>query len=127
MDKEKNSILVNFTNHPSGFWEKAQREEALKYGEIVDVPFPHVNEFADTQEISRLSQKYIEKIVEMKPAAVVCQGEFCLSYQVIKQLKERNIKVMAACSKREAFETKIEDGSIVKTAVFRFVQFREYT
>ena len=122
----KKTIVINFTNHPSEFWDVTQKEAALKYGEIVDVPFPQVDATADSQAIIQLAQEYIEKIVAMKPSMVVCQGEFCLTYYVVKQLKENSIKVMAACSKRETYEIQNDDGSVVKTAVFKFVQFRDY-
>lgn len=127
MFEDKNSIVINFTNHPSEFWDITQKEAALKYGEIVDIPFPHVDENANSEEVVQLAQEYIDKIIEMKPTMVVCQGEFCLTYHVIKQLKKNNIKVMAACSKRETYEIQNVDGSVVKTAVFKFVRFREYT
>ena len=126
MFENKKSIVINFTNHPSKLWDAAQKEAASKYGEIVDVPFPQVNENANSEEVIQLAQKYVDKIIEMNPAMVVCQGEFCLTYYVVKQLKENSIKVMAACSKRETYEIQNDDGSVVKTAVFKFVQFREY-
>ena len=126
MFENKKSIVINFTNHPSKLWDAAQKEAASKYGEIVDVPFPQVDENANSEEVIQLAQKYVDKIIEMNPAMVVCQGEFCLTYYVINQLKKNNIKVMAACSKRETHEIQKDDGSVVKIAVFKFVQFREY-
>ena len=126
MFENKKSIVINFTNHPSKLWDAAQKEAASKYGEIVDVPFPQVDENANSEEVIQLAQKYVDKIIEMNPAMVVCQGEFCLTYYVINQLKKNNIKVMAACSKRETHEIQKDDGSVVKIAIFRFVQLREY-
>lgn len=126
MFENKKSIVINFTNHPSKLWDAAQKEAASKYGEIVDVPFPQVDENANSEEVIQLAQKYVDKIIEMNPAMVVCQGEFCLTYYVINQLKKNNIKVMAACSKRETHEIQKDDGSVLKIAIFRFVQLREY-
>lgn len=58
--------------------------------------------------------------------AVMCQGEFTLSYAIIKRLKERGICAVAACSRREAEEILQEDGSTRKKVVFHFEGFREY-
>ena len=41
-------------------------------------------------------------------------------------LKECGIKTIAACSRREVKESTGEKGTIHKTAVSRFVRFREY-
>ena len=68
-----------------------------------------------------MAQDYVGRIEKMKPAAVLCQGEFSLAYQVISKLKERHIPVFVACSERCA---KIEGRE--KKAVFVFKQFREY-
>ena len=35
-------MFLNFSNHPSDRWNKAQRQAAERYGEIRDVPFPDV-------------------------------------------------------------------------------------
>ena len=47
-----------------------------------------------------MAQDYVGRIEKMKPAAVLCQGEFSLAYQVISKLKERHIPVFVACSER---------------------------
>lgn len=122
----ENKVFINFTNHPSGNWDEKQIKEASVYGEIVDVPFPKVPPTVSKEEILALAESYVSKITQYAPAAVLCQGEFCLAYQVIRLLMEQNIKVLAACSDRETIEWKREDGSMQKEVVFRFVQFREY-
>ena len=121
--------LINFSNHPSANWSKAQYDtakEMLHGGEILDIPFPNVSPNMSENEIRILAQTYISKIMSENPSIVMCQGEFNLSYQVITELKTREIKVVAACSERDTVEMTLPDGSHKKEAIFKFVRFREY-
>lgn len=113
--------FVNFTNHPSDKWEPEQRQDALKYGEIVDLPFPEVEAEADEVVINEMAVSYVQKILELQPGAVLCQGEFCLVFQVVTMLKAHGITVLAACSKRE-----VEEYGNKKEVTFKFVRFRKY-
>lgn len=115
------NFFVNFTNHPSSKWEKKQRDCAVKYGEIVDIPFPPVDPMADRNEIALMAETYVDKIMEYAPAAVLCQGEVCLAYRIITALKSKNVVVLAACSNRNT----IDKGN-QKLVTFTFEQFREY-
>jgi hypothetical protein len=63
--------------------------------------------------------------MQYKPQFVLCQGEFCMAYHVIRILKENDIPVGAACSERRTTETATESGT-QKTVLFQFVQYREY-
>ena len=119
-------LCVNFSNHPSDNWSKEQISEALKYGEIIDMPFPDVDPELDSDEISRLACEYTEKILEYDPAAVMCQGEMTLCFKVVETLKSKGILVLAACSTREVSCDTLPDGSVLKTQKFRFVRFRSY-
>lgn len=114
-------IFVNFTNHSSDTWEERQLEEARKYGEIVDLPFPGVYSNADEQDIKQLGEKYCEEILKWKPAAVLCQGEFSLAFFIVARLRTKGIKVLTACSERRV----VQRGN-VKSSVFEFAGFREY-
>jgi len=125
-DNQVNKVFINFSNHPSANWSKEQVTEALKYGEIIDIPFPEVDPELDPDGISRLACEYVEKILVHKPAAVMCQGEMTLSFKVVEMLKSKGILVLAACSAREVSSETLEDGSVVKTHKFRFVRFRSY-
>lgn len=71
-------------------------------------------------------QKHIRPILlkTQHHDAVVCQGEFTAFSTVFILCQSCGIEVMVACSKRETVETVGEDGSTVKKAVFRHVQFR---
>ena len=118
-------MFVNFTNHPSEKWDRDQLNVASEYGEIVDIPFPEVDPAAGEDEIERLAEVCVDKITEMKPDCVLCQGEFCLTYKVVSILKERGVKVVAACSKRAAIENEV-GGKNVRVSYFQFVQFRPF-
>lgn len=120
------SIFINFSNHPSENWEDIQKKQALRYGNILDVPFPNVEENLTEQEVKNLAEKYIEEILNRHPAAVMVQGEFTLTFYVVSKLLERGIKCFAACTKRLTEEEKMPDGSIVKKSRFHFEGFREY-
>lgn len=113
--------FVNFTNHPSDKWEPEQSQSALEYGEIVDLPFPEVEAEADEVQISDMAASYVQQILDLKPCAVLCQGEFCLAFQVVSILKSQGITVLAACSKREV---KVYGNK--KEVTFKFIRFRKY-
>lgn len=118
----RKKIFVNFTSYPSDKWNDRQRWAAECYGKIVDIPFPHVDPFMDEYYVDCLTEYYLRKILELKPSAVLCQGEFCLMYQLVYCLKERNIVVLAACGNRPAEEW---DGT-KEMSSFRFSRFRKY-
>lgn len=114
--------FVNFSNHPSEKWSKEQMDAALQLGkEIADIPFPAVSPEASEEEIMELAKQLADKILKQYPTAVMCMGEFNLSYQVIKILKEHGIRVVAACTERNMRE---ENGERIYR--FCFVKFREY-
>lgn len=94
-------------------------------GEILDIPFPSVPASANEQEVELIADQYTKLILEKTPSAVLCQGEFSLSYLVVTKLKEKGIKVISACSERNTKEIHI-DGIVKKEVVFKFERFREY-
>ncbi len=118
-------MFINFSNHTSEKWNEEQLQAARVYGEIVDISFPQVPAEATSHEVTLMSQHSAQQIIDMKPDCVLCQGEFCLAYEVIRLLKATGIKVVAACSERDTVE--IYGGSTVrKVSNFKFKQFREY-
>lgn len=119
-------MFINCSNHKSPDWTPEQKRAAEVWGEIVDFPFPAVDANADEQEIVALADRISEEIVNMKPAAVMCQGEFTLTYALIKNLSKQRIPVVAACSERRTIETKLENGETEKVSRFEFVRFRRY-
>ncbi len=118
---QEERIFVNFTNHPSKHWEEAELFAAQKYGTIVDVLFPAVDPDGNENYIAWLASEYTKKIMHLQPRAVLCQGEFCLAYSIVSNLKQEKITVLSACSERIVIEEKQK-----KQVIFRFRQFREY-
>ena len=119
-------MFINFSNHPYSQWSLAQKQAASEYGEIVDMPFPAVPPEAGPDYIQAMSNEYTEKILNMNPSIVMCQGEFTLAFAVITSLISHGIPVVAACSERRVSAI-IMDKVTNKNATFEFVRFREYT
>ena len=119
-------IFVNHTNHPSANWSCEQTTAAKVYGEIVDVPFPTVEAEAGTEKIRELVSSNLEKILALKPSSVLCQGEFTYTFAMVERLKNFDVTVVAATTKRESHEEILPDGSSKNISTFRFVRFREY-
>lgn len=119
-------IFINFSNHPSKNWGEKQISESERYGSIVDVPFPNVSAEADEAEVRALAQQVADRIIKMSPAAVMCQGEFTLTFAVVRRLQEAGITALSACSRRRVTETRMADGTAKKEAIFEFVRYREY-
>lgn len=118
--------FINFSNHASSKWNQNQIEEALKWGEIVDVPFPMLKADLTEDEIVNIGDEYVEKILACEPSVVMCQGEFTLTYYVVNQLIKRGITCVSACSERVSVEKMQEDGTVRKESFFNFVGFRKY-
>lgn len=118
-------VFINLSNHPSRNWNLEQQAEAEKFGEIVDYQFPAVSPYSTETEINEMAEKIVSEISEMKPAAVMCQGEYTLCFALVIKLKAKGIKVVASCSDRVTVEEQ-KGNDTVKTAVFKFIRFREY-
>lgn len=125
--KTGNNVFINFSNHPSSNWsEKQKKAVSDQYNaQIIDISFPPVSASADEEEISTMAKECVESICKHNPKAVMCQGEFGLTYQVITLLKQKGIRTVYSCSERKTIEKKTDSGS-VKTSEFCFVRFREY-
>lgn len=118
--------FVNFSNHPSLDWGLEQREAAERYGTIIDVPFPVVSGEADENTVSGLVRQYAEKILEYKPAAVMCQGEYTLVYGVVTFLRSKGILCLSACSERVVLKTEQNGDTSRKETEYHFVRFRQF-
>ncbi len=123
------STFINFSNHPSVNWDEKQLEAAYNLNgskNIVDISFPEISPYWDEKQLKIIADEYIKKILEYHPQAVMCQGEFGMTYLVAEALMRRGIKVVFACSERDVIEIKNADGSSTKKSIFRFVRFREF-
>jgi hypothetical protein len=119
-------VFVNCTNHPSQKWSKEQYAAASKMGRVVDVPFPNVDPHARMEDVQKQANDVVEKILLEKPTAVLCQGEFSLTYAILTKLREMRIDTYAVCSERNVVEDTDEQGNTIKKTVFAFAGFRKY-
>lgn len=119
-------MLLNFTNHPSKIWSEKQKDAAKLFGEIVDMPFPHIDESADENYISKLADEYLQKILliaERENVVVHLMGEQTFVYSLVKRLKNRNINCVASTTKRIV---KLDSSGQKKEVIFQFERFRYY-
>ena len=119
-------IFLNHTNHPSDKWNSEQVSAAKIFGEIVDLPFPNIPPQFDSDDIKKIVAENLQEILKISPAAVLCQGEFNYTFEMVTELKKNNIPVFAATSERIVSTLTDEDGSIKRISTFRFVRFRNY-
>lgn len=119
------AYLINFSNHPSEYWRQNQLDAASKYGEIMDIPFPVVNPEACYDDIQKIAEQYVEKILsiaECHHITVHVMGEMTLTFLVVSMLKEKGIECIASTTDRNA--EFISDNK--KISDFQFVRFRKY-
>ena len=119
-------MFINFSDHPSCDWSNEQKNAAMKYGEIIDIPFPEVLPEADEEQIDSLAEEYADRMIAMRPAAVMCQGEYSVTFNVALRLIGAGITVLSACTEKCVIS--IREGVNVKSeALFSFVRFRRYS
>lgn len=127
-------MFINVSNHPHALWSAEQTEAARRCGQLVTLPFPEIDPAADTHEIREIAQEFHGTVCHiaqdagepLEQVTVMVSGEFTCTYHLVTLLKQSGIRVVAACSRRDVLEQVQPDGSVVKKARFRFVQFREY-
>lgn len=118
-------MFINLTNHPSSGWSKEQLEAALEYGEIVDLPFPDIDEQATETEIKKLADEYVSAIKckgNANNLTVHIMGEMTFTYAMVSRLKALGITCIASTTER--LVKMMPDGK--KISEFKFIQFREY-
>ena len=116
-------MLVNLSNHPSGFWSEEQLAAARQFGDIVDVPFPNIDPSSSSATVHSIADKAADDITAMAEDIVVhVMGEMTFTFMVVTRLKEMGIKCIASTTERKT--TYNDDGT--KLSEFSFVKFREY-
>lgn len=121
-------MFINFSNHPSSFWSEHQKEEASRYGQITDLPFPVVSPKADEITIDAMAEEYIKRIRHISypslpsDTTVHVMGEMTLCYRVVTKLYQLGYTCVASTTERISQE--FPNGK--KTSLFTFVQFRKY-
>lgn len=119
-------MLLNLTNHNSTYWSEKQKEAAQSYGEIVDVPFPQIDESADEIYISNLADEYLHRILkltECQNVTVHLMGEQTFVYALLKRLRKNDIECVASTTKRIV---NTDSSGQKKEVVFQFERFRRY-
>jgi len=129
-------VLVNCSNHPFSKWSEDQ-----KYGwdVIIDIPFPEVNPYLDTNDT-----KYQNILINLKGAIIkafinastsvgddfleylMLQGEFSICYKLFKIIKEEypEITFVVPTTERVVEEVTKPDGTTEKKTTFKFVRWR---
>lgn len=116
-------MLLNFTNHPTTQWSNRQLEVAKEvYGNVEDLPFPHVDPNLDEMAVDTLSNEYLNIIQKRKPKAVHIMGELTFCMSMIKKLQHAGISCIASTTHRSTVD--LPDGT--KQVKFEFVRFRDY-
>lgn len=118
--------FINCSNHPSEFWGDEQLHFAKNIGKVIDLPFPKVPGAADEDQVDRIAEQAVKRIVSLHPDVVMCQGEYTVTFRIVTMLKALGVRVVSACSERDVQQTINEDGEIIKEVKFHFVQFRNY-
>ena len=124
----KKNIFVNLSNHPSHKWCREQKEAVDKIvpsARIVDYHFPSVDSMLSETQILKMAEQLAGEIAALDPSAVMCQGEFGLTFCLVTMLKKMGIKTVYGCSERKATEIQTKNGT-EKVSTFIFVKFREY-
>lgn len=118
-------LFINFSNHPSRYWDNKQIEASHNYGDMIDMPFPQIVPNATDKELQKLTEKYVQRILSLaapKTITVHIMGEMTFTYMVVTKLKELGIKCVASTTERKV--TINADGT--KHSEFSFVRFRDY-
>lgn len=119
-------MLINLTNHPSTQWSERQLEAAKSYGDIIDIPFPTIDEMADEAYIDALADEYLQKILASttdKDVTVHLMGELTFTFALLKRLQGHGIPCIASTSKRIVKE---ETAGRKGEVIFQFERFRRY-
>ena len=123
--------FVNISNHPSVKWDEAQRAAVQALEDdltIVDVQFPNVDPKAMSFRIEEQAEKLLAAVIadHGKDALIHIMGETGFVFAFVTAAKARDIWCAYSTTERIAVETKNADGTVTKTAVFKFVQFRSF-
>ena len=60
-------MFINISNHPLETWKGKQLEEAQKFGEFHEIPFPYIEPEWDSEKLSSLAKEYVEKVHLLLP------------------------------------------------------------
>ncbi len=114
-------VFANISNHPSSEWSEEQRRVALAYADrIEDVPFPAVPPTVSQRKFDKLLKETLHQVPLATTHAMV-QGEFTLTFALVKSLQHKKIACYAATGDRDT-----ETSGNAKLSRFDFAGFREF-
>lgn len=122
------TLFVNYSNHPSSQWPNKQKTAAHTFGQIIDMKFPIVDEFADEDTIIQTVNEQIELIKKETNnndpsfTTIHIMGEMTFTYAMVNALTKLGYTCVASTTKRIVED--LPDGT--KKATFAFARFREY-
>ena len=122
------TLFVNYSNHPSSKWPDNQKTTAQQFGQIIDIGFPIVDEFADEDMIIQKVNEQIELIKketnnnDPSSTTIHIMGEMTFTYAMVNALSKLGYTCVASTTKRIVED--LPDGT--KKTTFAFARFREY-
>lgn len=119
-------IFINLSNHPSSQWSETQLAAARKIGKITDIQFPAIDPDDSPEKIRKTAEGIFKFLRALGKPVVMVQGEFTLTYQLVRMLQDAGIRAVVSCSRRVSEEYVDEKGATVKVSSFRFEGFRDY-
>ncbi len=118
----RGTCFVNFSNHSTEKWGNAQIRAACDLAKrIIDIEFPAVPPDADEKTIGILAKEFVARVPPETTHALV-QGEFTLTFELVRLLQARGITCLAATTARNVEE----EANGRKISSFTFVRFRAY-
>ena len=119
-------MFINISNHPLEKWKGKQLEEAQKYGELHEIPFPYIEPEWDSEKLSSLAIEYVEKVRALLPIPNVCSvihlvGEPVFVFKLTRLLLAEGYAVVASTTHR-----RVEENGNEKIVFFDFIRFRSY-
>ncbi|MCK9521800.1 MAG: CRISPR-associated protein [Proteobacteria bacterium] len=122
--------FFNLTNHPFATWSAAQQQAAvaLGHGALVELPqgVPLVDPLLDASAVVQQAETLAAQVVAAGAKGAAVMGDFSFSFALVQALKARGVRCYATTSERKVQEHIAANGETIKSAVFRFVRFREY-
>jgi len=130
------NLFWNLSNHPWDVsWSRSQKKAAMGWAgpgvhlQPRDHPFPPVDPGADLAGILALAGHTVDAIKAAggRPGEpILVQGEFSLVLALVPWLQEEGLVPLCATSRRVAHEELRPDGTVLRSNIFQFVQFRRY-
>ena len=123
-------VFLNLSNHPIATWSQEQLDaaQALGFGEPAEINggMPLVPPELDAAGGALMAESIAQLARAEGAGAAVVAGDFTLTFALVQALKSRGVRCYATTSERKVQEYVAANGETIKSAVFRFVRFREY-